>query len=218
MVELNSHDQHTYDAVLRHPTSGNIEWKGLISLCRHLGDVVDEPNGKFKFTRNGHSVTLEPHSKDVDKEIITHLRSFLRSTDIPNLSSKDPLQVLLVIDHAEARVYRSEAPDSKAVHIEPGDPRGWNRHVHTHHSYARPPASEPHHEFYKEVICALAGAEQVLVFCAGSGSSHESDYLLQELYRLDPVLSEHVIDVKKLDLSHMTEGEILEKAREIFST
>ena len=217
MVELTSHDQQTYDAVFRHPTSGNIEWRGVLALCRHLGEVVDEPNGKVKFFRNGHSVTLEPQGKDVDKDIVADLRKFLKSSDAHKISGNLPVQVLLVLDHAEARVYRSKAPDAQSIHIEPSDPRGWERHVHSHHVYARPPVSDPHKEYFEKITSALAGAEQVLVFGDGSGSSQESDHFLQDLHEHDPALAKNVVGVMKVDLSHMTEGEVLEKARELFS-
>ncbi|MDR3691789.1 MAG: hypothetical protein P4L46_20585 [Fimbriimonas sp.] len=214
MVELTGQDQHTYDAVFRHPTSGNIEWRGLLALFRHLGEVVDEPNGKLKFIRNGHAVTLDPQGKEADKDMVADIRKFLRTSETQSEIRQGAAKCLLVLDHAEARIYRTESPESKSIHIEPSDPHGWERHVHTHHVYARPSASGLHHEYFEKIANALAGAEEVLVLGDGSGSSRESDEFLQDLLKHDPNLAKRVIGVVKIDLNHMTEGEILAKARE----
>jgi hypothetical protein len=82
---LNGRHQHTYEAIFRHPAAHNLEWHDVRSLLAALADVVEEPNGSFQVTRNGHLVVLHaPKHKDVATvEDLLAIRRFLEQSSEP---------------------------------------------------------------------------------------------------------------------------------------
>src|ERR1700679_2784549 len=101
----------TYNTIFQHPISHNLGWHDVHALFRHLGQVDEEPNGNLKVTRNGQILVLHPpRTKDISEpdEVIS-LRHFLQRSDTipPKPNAKDAYW-LLVIDHREARIFRSE--------------------------------------------------------------------------------------------------------------
>jgi hypothetical protein len=217
MQTLSAKDQRTYDSVFRHPTSGNIEWTALIALIKHEGEVIDEPNGKLKFIRNGETLILKIHGKDADREAIEDVRRFFGKSEKTESHHPGVANFLLVLDHSEARIYRSESQDAIPILIEPFDPHGWDKHVHDTHVTARPYTTALHHEFYEKIADALSGAENILVFGDGNGSSSEFDRMLEDLKHRRPEIETHLLASINLDISHMTEAELLAKAREQFA-
>ena len=215
--ELSGQDQQTYDAIFRHPTSGNIEWHSVLALVGHLGEVEDESNGKVKLTRNGQVLTLRPNGKDAGREEIADIRKFLQ-TSVSSVDNVDAYgDFLLVLVNAEARLYRSELVDSQAIHIEPYDPHGWDKHAHNPRENAPVPTSHMHHEFFEKVAAALKGARRILLFGDGKGSGLEFDRLVDDLNSHHRELAKLVIGSEAIDLSHMTDPEILALARQRFA-
>jgi len=85
--------QSTYDAVFRHPISRNLQWREVQSMLTALAeDVQVEPNGNFKFTRNGQTVVMYPpkHKDFSDVQEMMHIRHFLENFEsTPTSSSTD---------------------------------------------------------------------------------------------------------------------------------
>jgi hypothetical protein len=76
--ELNNHHRDTLQKIFTHPTSGNIEWRQVISLLEAVGTVQEEHNGKFKVTLGPETeVIVRPRDKDVDKQMVVDLRRML---------------------------------------------------------------------------------------------------------------------------------------------
>ena len=102
----------TYNTIFQHPISHNLAWLDVHALLGKLGDIAEEPNGNLKVTRNGETMVLHPsRAKDVSEtDQIIALRHFLeRSEKSPPVVNENPeLHWLLVIDHHEARIFRSE--------------------------------------------------------------------------------------------------------------
>lgn len=72
--------QHILDAIFTNPLSGNIHWRDIESLLRHLGGVIEPAHGaRLRITLNGVQGTLHrPHHSGVcEKHDIRHLREFL---------------------------------------------------------------------------------------------------------------------------------------------
>ena len=56
----------TFETIFRHPAAHNLAWRDVHSLLRHLGQLVEEPNGNLRATRNGQTLVLRtPCTKDV---------------------------------------------------------------------------------------------------------------------------------------------------------
>src|ERR1035438_1331120 len=101
----------TYKTIFQHPVSQNLEWRAVRALLENLGHVAEEPNGNLKVTRNGQFLVLHPpRTKDVaETDELMALRHFLeRSETAKPGTNENESHWLLLIDHHEARIYRSE--------------------------------------------------------------------------------------------------------------
>jgi hypothetical protein len=77
-AELDSHHRDTAERILRHPASGNIEWRQVRSLLEAIGDVTEEENGKLRVTLGGETEWFQPpREKDIDEQMIVDLRRML---------------------------------------------------------------------------------------------------------------------------------------------
>jgi thiamine biosynthesis lipoprotein ApbE len=77
-MALSNHHRETIRKILAHPTSGNVEWRQVLSLLEAIGEVTEEHNGHFKVTVGPETETLHrPHDKDVDEQMIVDLRRLL---------------------------------------------------------------------------------------------------------------------------------------------
>ena len=75
---LNNHHRDTLRKIFAHPTSGNIEWREVLSLLRAVGSVSERHDGKFKVTVGPETeVMSRPRGKDVDVRMVTDLRRML---------------------------------------------------------------------------------------------------------------------------------------------
>jgi hypothetical protein len=102
--------------------------------------------------------------------------------------------LLVVIDHQEARVYRTEVHGAVPVRIVPFDPHG-----------------------YGAVAKTLRGAEQVLLFGSGTGRSSAMEQLLADLKDHHPDVAEKVIGSVHVDAHDTTENQLLAKARDFYA-
>jgi hypothetical protein len=81
--ELGSHHRDTLERILRHPASGNLEWRQVRSLLEAVGDVTEEDNGKLTVTLGDETEVFDPpREKDVDKQMIVDLRRMLTAAGL----------------------------------------------------------------------------------------------------------------------------------------
>lgn len=77
-ARLNNHHRDTVGKILQHPTSHNVEWHAVLSLLRHIGQVDERHDGKFKVTVGGETELFErPKHKDIDEQQVVDLRRML---------------------------------------------------------------------------------------------------------------------------------------------
>jgi hypothetical protein len=82
-TNLNNHHRDTLEKILGHPTSGNVEWRQVLSLLETVGEVTEEHNGKVKVTIGDETTMLHrPRGKDVDTQMVGDLRRMLVAADI----------------------------------------------------------------------------------------------------------------------------------------
>jgi len=125
--------------------------------------------------------------------------------------------LLVVIDHHEARVFRTEIHGAVPVRIEPYDPHGYGRHLHSAHEWTDGKRQPERKSFYEAVAKTLRGAEQVLLFGSGTGRSSAMEQLLADLKDLHPDVAEKIIGSVLIDAHHTTENQLLAKAREFYA-
>jgi len=82
-MEIGSEHRNTLDKIMRHPASGNIEWRQVRSLLEAVGTVTEEHDGKLKVTVGDQTDVLQrPHGKDIGKDTIVDLRHLLTRAGI----------------------------------------------------------------------------------------------------------------------------------------
>ena len=78
-AHLNDHHRDTIEKIFSHSSSGNIEWREVLSLLGTVGTTTEEHNGKLKVTLGPETEVLRrPHGKDIDEQTLVDLRRMLR--------------------------------------------------------------------------------------------------------------------------------------------
>jgi hypothetical protein len=78
-MALSNRHRDTIEKIFDRPSSGNVEWREALSLLEAVGDVVEEPNGRYRVTLGGETEVVDrPHGKDVDVQLLVDLRRMLR--------------------------------------------------------------------------------------------------------------------------------------------
>jgi hypothetical protein len=209
----------TYHAIFQHPVSHNLARRDVDSMLRHLGQVNEEPNGKLKVTRNGqHLVMHSDRSKVSTTDEIMALRHFLKQSE-PVIAPTDAQDAdwLLVIDHHEARIFRSrvhgETPEGILPHQEE-DYQPSRKSENFSKGKEKPDANS----FFDPLALALHGARQILIFGTGTGTSNEMEQFVSWLKSHHPDLSERVVGALVVDEHHLTDGQLLARAREFYAS
>lgn len=210
----------TYNTIFQHPISHNLEWRAVRGLLENIGSVVEQANGNLKATRNGQTLVLHPHfSKDVaEMNDVMALRRFLeRSEKLPPLMNEAEAHWLLVIDHREARIFRSEMHGSVPQQILPYEPEDYFHHAETSKDFTRGQERPDPNSFFEPVARALQGAGQILIFGTGTGMSSEMDQFIAWLKTHHAELAKRVIGSVVVDEHHLTHDQLLAKARDFYA-
>jgi hypothetical protein len=81
--DLGSHHRDTLAKIFAEPSSGNIEWRQVLSLLEAVGTVTEEHNGKVKVTLGPETEVFEPpHDKDIDEQMLVDVRRMLRNAGL----------------------------------------------------------------------------------------------------------------------------------------
>jgi hypothetical protein len=215
--------QSTRDAVFQHPVARNLQWRDVRSMLAALSDMTEEQGETCKFTRNGHTLTVHPpRRKDFsDVKELMQIRHFLERSDVGPAESGEAVaegaHLLVVIDHRLARVYKTEFRGSVPERIVPYDDAGAGRHLHHVEGDASGQRKAEPKAFYAAVARTMERAEQILLFGSGTGASSAMDQLLGELDRHHKQVRQRVIGSVVVDEQHLTEDQLLAKAREIYA-
>ena len=214
--------QGTYDALFRHPVARNLQWRDVRSMLCSVAEVAEEHgSGNVRFTRNGQTLTVHPpRRKDFsDVQELIHIRQFLERSGVPSQADvPDGVHLLVVIDHREARIFRAELRGSVPERITPYDPHGSRRHLR--HVEEEDPSGRRKGElntFYEAVARTLSGAERLLILGSSTGASSAMTHLAAEFKRRHPDLARRVIGTFVVDERHMTDDQLLAKAREVYA-
>jgi hypothetical protein len=211
-----------YQQIFEHPMPHNLHWREVWSMLSAMkdADAVEEGNGNLKVTRNGQTLVLHrPRGKDLaDKKELMHVRHFLERSDLP-ISPPQAVgtHLLVVIDHREARIYSTELHGSMPKRITPYDPFGFGRDLLYNQDDSNGQRKPELKSFYEAVAKTLKSAEQILIFGTGTGASSAMDQLLVNLKQHHQDLEARVIGSETIDEHHLTEDQLLGKARKFFT-
>jgi hypothetical protein len=210
----------TYQTIFQHPISHNLGWHEVHALFRKLGQVEDEPNGNLKVTRNGQTLVLHPpKSKDVSETAeVMSLRHFLERSELaPVEAAETATDWLLVIDHHQARLFRAGLQDTTPEQILPHEPDDFFRHTQDSLESARGKEKPDPKTFFAPIAQALHAAGRLLIFGTGTGTSSEMDQFVAWTNVDQPELAARIIGTVVVDEHHLTEGQLLAKAREFYA-
>ncbi len=189
------------------------------SLMGELGKTEEESNGNLKVTRNGQTLMLHPSGKkDVSemKEIMS-LRHFLeRSETTPVAEAEMETHWLLVIDHHEARIFHAEMTGAIPQRILPHQPEESFRHAHNSKDVSRGQEKPDPNNFFEPIAKVLQAAGPILIFGTGTGTSSEMDQFVAWIKIHHSELSKRVVGSFVVDEHHLSEGQLLAKAREFY--
>jgi hypothetical protein len=141
----------------------------------------------------------------------------LSSASEPKQPEKIAPQLLVVIDHREAKIFQTELHGDTPQRITPYDPHGFGRALHYNNDDATGQRKPELKSFYEAVAKTLKGAGQTLLFGSGTGASSAMQQLLFDLQHNHHDLSERVVGSLTIDASHTTDDQLLAKAREFYA-
>lgn len=221
-THLTGSHQNTMSAIFRHPVARNLHWRDVRSLLGALANVVEETNGNLKVTRAGQTLIVHPSYDKVVAGIdeVMEIRHFLERSGARSELSQDVAEgdhLLIVISHREARIYRAELHGSVPQRIVPYDPDGSGRYLHYVQDESHGQRKPERKSFYEAIAGALKDAQKILIFGSGTGASSAMDQLIVELKRRHPNVAERVVGNLIVDEQHLSEDQILARAREFYS-
>jgi hypothetical protein len=221
-MKLNGSHRKTYQHIFQHPMTHNLEWRDVWSMFGAMPgtEAVEEANGNLKVTRNGETLVLHrPKHKDLaDTDELMQVRHFLEKSDAKAPASPAAgTHLLVVIDHREARIYSAELQGSVPHKIEPYDPFGFGRDLHYNQDDSNGQRKPEQKSFYEAVAKTLAGAQKILLFGTGTGASSAMEVLLADLKKHHHEIAARVVGSVTIDEHHLTDNQLLAKARELFA-
>ena len=75
---VDSEHANTVEKIFGHPSSGNVEWRQVLSLLEAVGTVTERHNGRVEVTLGDETEVFDPpKDKDVDAQMIVDLRRML---------------------------------------------------------------------------------------------------------------------------------------------
>lgn len=122
---------------------------------------------------------------------------------------------LVVINHHEARVFRTLAPGTASVQIRPDQSEEGIRHQGSFTGFARGQEKPEEHTFFRPVADALADAPSFIVFGSGTGTANEMNQFIAWLRRHLPDTARRIIGVQIVDEHHLTDAQLLARARDL---
>ncbi len=218
-ISMSKVHQTTYKAIFQHPIAHNLQWHDVRSMLESLTEVTEEHNGNLKFTRHGEVLIIHPpqHKDLSDTKEVMKIRHFMERSNVPELTSiEDGNHLLVVIDHREARIYKTELRDSVPESITPYDPDGTRRHLHSVDDEANGQRQPELKSFYEAIADSLKDAEQILIFGSSTGASSAMDYLVDELNQNHADIAKKIVGAIVVNQQHMTEDQLLAQAREFY--
>ncbi len=125
--------------------------------------------------------------------------------------------LLVVIDHRVARVYMAELHGTVPQRIMPYDPYSYGRQLLYVQDAEKGQRKPERDSFYSDVARSLQGADAILIFGHGTGASSAMSRLLAELKQHYGDLAKRVIGAVVVNKAHLTEDQLLAKARELYA-
>jgi len=221
---ISKRDWRTLEAIFRHPVPSNLAWLDALHLIEKLGVAGREPNGRLLFTIAGHrEVFHQPHGKELTTEEVARLRKLLESAGVTATSvdvvqedrTAEPatLDIVVAVDHQQARLFAIQGTSGTARTLRPYDPHHFLHHLaHRQERELRGQREPEEPSYYAQIAAALAPARRIVLLGHGTGHSNAAVHLEEALRAKHPEISKRVVAVRAVDLSALTEPQLLDLA------
>jgi hypothetical protein len=220
-------DRRTLDAIFRHPLAHNLSWREVVNLFTAIGGSEEKHNGEFVFQAGDQTLAMKkPHTKDLTGPEVMDLRHFLkRSGWSPSASAAPELDgaegaphLIVVIDHAGAKVYKIDRSVDGAHGVTAYDPKHLLHHLERKMRDADRDETYPEDEqFFEQVADAVSAGGEIVVIGHGKGQSNEADHLSAYLKTHHKQTYARIVREIVADLPHLTTPELLDLGRHAFA-
>jgi hypothetical protein len=219
-ASLNGSHLRTFEKIFAHPATHNLPWRDVFSLFTHLGAELTESKTNFHITLKGHVLVLpSPRTKEVsDVDDLVKLRHFLELSESPAPIPFHAVDHLLVIiDQHRARLFSTEMEGESPKVILPYEPEEYFRHPHDSRDFFSGKEKASPGTYFEPVAKALKNARKVLLFGTGTGNANEMEQFTAWLKKHHAHLASRIIATQTIDITHLTEAQLLAKAREFYA-
>jgi hypothetical protein len=219
-------DRRTLEAVFRHPVASNLAWSDVVHLIDRLGAAHQEPNGRLLFAIGEHRhIVHEPHGKQLTPEQVSQLRKFLAGAAVTPesvvvadeggaLEAAAP-DMVAAVDHHQARLFTIEGASATARTLRPYDPHHFLHHLSHRQELALRGQRDPEEpSYYSQIAAALAPARRIVLVGHGTGHSNAAAHLEELLRARHPEIGQRIVATKAVDLSAITDRQLLALALE----
>ena len=220
---LSGNHRWTLMRVFQHPLSHNLSWREVTRLFESIGTAEHQHNGDLVFRiGNEHLSIKSPQGKDLDATEVMDLRHLLlRAGWSPEgvhptiQTTLGDLDLMIVIDHAGARLYQLGSEDGFAQSAAPHEAH------HLLHHFKRKDQDQDRNEtypsdtaFFDAIAAAATGHGRIVVIGHGNGHSNEADHLISYLSDHRPAVHARIVRELVADLAKLTAPQLAELARQ----
>jgi len=220
-------DRRVLEAIFRHPAPGNLAWSEALHLIERLGTAQREPNGRVLLAIGAHRhVFHQPHAKELTHEELAQLRKFLESAGVTpaavDVAQQEPAlepaapDMVVTVEHHEARLFAIEGTSPHVRRLRPYDPHHFRHHLtHRQERELRGQREGEEPSYYAQIAAALEPARRIVLLGHGTGHSNAAAHLEELLRMKHPDIARRVVATKAVDLSAMTEAQLLASAAQM---
>lgn len=225
-------DRRTLDAIFRHPVSHGLAWREVVSLINAIGNADERHNGEFMFSVGEERMpTRRPHNKDLTAPEVMEIRHFLiragwspdsaaasKGETAQDGAAPEATRLIIVIDHAGARIFRIDLADDDRHGITPYDPKHLLHHIERKLRDADRDETYPEDtRFFDDVAAAVSQGGEIVVIGHGKGQSNEADQLSAYLKAHHKEAYARIVTTLSADIPHLSLPELLELGRRAFA-
>ncbi len=213
------------EKVFQHPLTHNLTWRAVTHLFETIGTAEHRHNGDLMLGIGSEHLSVKPaRGKDLGATEVMDVRHLLvragwssKPAEQPTQSAPGVPDVMIVIDHAGARVYRLDAGNPTMAF----DETHHLRHEHIgrkDHDADREENYPADARFFEAVVAAVPQDGRIVLISHGKGQSSEAEHLVKYLSQHHPEIEARVTGSLVADLPHITLPEIVELARDALGT
>jgi hypothetical protein len=225
-------DRRTLDAIFRHPLSHGLAWREVVLLINAIGSADERHNGEFMLSVGEERLPMRrPHNKDLTGPEVMEMRHFLtRAGWSPDAAAApkgemaqdgaapEAPRLVIVIDHAGARIFRIDLADDDRHGITPHDPKHLLHHIEPKLRDADRDETYPEDtRFFDDIAAAVTPGGEIVIIGHGKGQSNEADHLSAYLKVHHKEAYGRIVTSLSADIPRLSLPELLELGRAGFA-